>query len=105
MDERVQKLTELLNQTANIVPAMVFMGRTPDNKITLFMSSSERDSKDKEVDIGYTVIMLMMKEPSIRNILLNSVSYYLTKDIDEWIKVKHDVESHLYKRRETADGS
>ena len=98
MDENVRKLTELLNQIADFMPAMVFIGRTPDNQVALFMSSIESDSKDKEVDIGHTIIMLMMKEPCFRNILLCSVSYYLTKNVEEWVRIKQDVETHLYKK-------
>ena len=82
MDEKEQKLRELLKNLGKLVPTLLVVGITADKHGALFMGSPEENDEKRAEDVATSVAMMMEYNAGARQILLAAVSHFLQQDPD-----------------------
>ena len=88
LKERGDKLYGLFEEIKKIVPTMCFIGKCSDGVGAIYMGSPKKDPDDRDSDIGLHIYATMSVRDDIRDILLSSVSFYLTKHPDKWMMLR-----------------
>lgn len=88
LKERGDKLYGLFEEIKKIVPTMCFIGKCSDGVGAIYMGSPKKDPGDRDNDIGLHIYATMSVRDDICNILLASVSFYLTKNPDKWLMLR-----------------
>lgn len=75
--ETEEKLTDLLKQVAEIVPTILFIGRTEDKHGVLFLNSPDNTDDMREADIVTAVSMMIAEREEVRAMLFSAVCWYM----------------------------
>ena len=75
--ETKEKLNDLLKQVAEIVPTILFIGKTADKQGALLMGSPEKTDDMREADIVTAVCMMIADRKDVRAMLFSAVCWYM----------------------------
>lgn len=79
MDEKEQKVTELLENLSKLVPTLLVIGQTADGGGVLVTSSPEKDVEKRRLDLGATIAAMMRVNQGLRNVVLSAVCLFIQK--------------------------
>ena len=88
LEPRERLVKWYLDSIAKYVPTMIFIGRTEDDIIALYMHSPEDDDDEQLIDYCFTVVVSMIEDSDIRSILHKSFIYYFSKNVEKWEEIK-----------------
>lgn len=77
MDEKEQKLRELLENLGKLVPTIFFIGTTADRHGVMFLNSPDNTDDMREADIVTAVCMMMTERKEVRAMLFTAVSWFM----------------------------
>lgn len=77
MNEESKKLNDLLNEVADIMPTLMLIGTTKENKGALLMCSPKDGSKERAEDVAMSVFLMMEERQEVAQIILAAVSEHL----------------------------
>ena len=95
LEPRERLVKWYLDSIAKYVPTMIFIGRTEDDIIALYMHSPEDDDDEQLIDYCFTVVVSMIEDSDIRSILHKSFIYYFSKNVEKWEEIKREIETRL----------
>ena len=77
MDEKEQKLRELLENLGELVPTLLVIGMTPDKHGALLMGSPEENDEKRQVDLCAAIAMMMEHKQELREVVFSAVSWFM----------------------------
>ena len=80
MDEKEQKLRELLENLGKLVPTLLVVGMTADKHGALLMGSPEEDEEKWKIDLCATIAMTMEEKQALREIIFSAVSWFMQEN-------------------------
>lgn len=80
MDEKEQKLRELLENLCKLVPTLLVVGKTADKHGALLMCSPEEDEEKWKIDLCATIAMTMEEKQALREIIFSAVSWFMQEN-------------------------
>ena len=80
MDEKEQKLRKLLENLGELVPTLLFIGKTTDKHCALFMGSPEEDDEKRKIDLCAAIAMMMEQHQALREIIFSAVSWFMQEN-------------------------
>lgn len=75
--EKNEKLNDLLKQVAEIVPTLLFIGKTTDKHRAFMMGSPEDMDEKRMLDLAVTVAMMMDQRTELRDVIFSAVSGFM----------------------------
>lgn len=77
MEENKKELQSLLTRLGEIVPTLLFIGKTTDKHGALMMASPEDMGEKHMLDLAVTVAMMMDQRTELREVILSAVSWFM----------------------------
>ena len=77
MDEKEQKLRELLENVGEIVPTMLVIGLTEDKHGALLMGSPEENDEKRRMDLCAAIAMMMKQHQALREIIFSAMCWLM----------------------------
>lgn len=77
MDEKEQKLRELLTEVGKMVPTLLVVGVTADKHGAWFMGLPEEDNKKWESDLCAAIAAMMGHKQELRVVIFTAVSWFM----------------------------
>lgn len=77
MEENKKELQSLLTRLGEIVPTMVFIGKTTDKHRAFMMASPEDMGEKHMLDLAVTVAMMMDQRTELQDVIFLAVSGFM----------------------------
>lgn len=75
-----KRLEELMNEVAKLVPTMMFVGTSEENKLAFLMASPVEATGDRMIDICKTLSNAMEQHQIFREVMFTVVCWYMQQD-------------------------
>lgn len=80
MEEKEQKLRELLENLGKLVPTLLFIGKTTDKHRAFMMDSPEDTDEKRKIDLIASVAMMMDQQQALRDVIFSAVSWFMQEN-------------------------
>ena len=77
MEETKKELQSLLTRLGEIVPTLLFIGKTTDKHRAFMMGSPEDMDEKRMLDLAVTVAMMMDQRTELRDVIFSAVSGFM----------------------------
>lgn len=80
MDEKEQKLRELLTEVGKMVPTLLVIGTTADKHGVWFMGLPEENDEKCRVDLCTAIAAMMELKQELRVVIFSAVSWFMQEN-------------------------
>lgn len=81
------------------MPTILIIGSPQDGVGAFLAGSPEKDPNKREFDLCSTIVHVMEDRKSARDILLAAVGFYLSRNINDWERLKAAMQQHINKKK------
>jgi len=77
MDEKEQKLRELLENIGKLVPTLLVIGMTAEKHGALLMGSPEEEDEKRRIDLCAAIAMMMEQKRELREVIFSAMCWFM----------------------------
>lgn len=82
-----EKLEKVLKELSEILPTLMVIGTTKDERGVLFMGSPEEDTHKRGEDVAASIAMMMSMRKDAHDIILSATCYHLQRNPEDQVKM------------------
>lgn len=80
MEENKKELQSLLTRLGEIVPTLLFIGKTTYQHGAFMISSPEEDDDKRIIDLCSAIVIMMDQKQALREVIFSAVSWFMQEN-------------------------